>query len=143
MRRYQGVPCAFWETRVEKVNCLSSWSLSCRLFIFDDVVIAMRKGSVTVVALPWLAQLGGRREGGTGTELLSQPGMAGMGVPWAAGRKHWRHTGGRAQSPPSLGLVSIRSSFLPWDGPKITSPLRAAGCWGVLAPSSAERVGGG
>lgn len=70
-----------------------------------------------------------------------QPGMTGMGVPPASlpvqpgCGKHWRHTGRSAQSPPSLVLVRIRSWFLPWDGPKITSPLQAGGLWGVLAPA--------
>lgn len=70
---------------MEKVNFLSAWSLPQRLFIFGAVVITMMKGSVTVAALPWLAQLGGGRDGRTDTELLSQPGMAGMGVLSASG----------------------------------------------------------
>lgn len=77
-----------------------------------------------MAAVPWLAQLDGRRDGGTDTELLPQPVMAGMGVPSVSlpvqpgCGKHWRHTGGSAKSPPSLVFVRIRSWFLPWDGPK-------------------------
>lgn len=81
----EGPLCFLGNHSVEKVNFLSAWSLPRRLFIFGAVVIATRKGSVTVVALPWLSQLGGMRDGGMDTELLSQPGKAGMGVPRAAG----------------------------------------------------------
>lgn len=61
---------------MEKVNFLSAWSLPHRLFIFGAVVIVMKKGSVTVAALPWLAQLDGGRDGRTGTELLSHAWVA-------------------------------------------------------------------
>lgn len=77
----------------------------------------------------------GWREGwkdGHGTALPARHGWHGCALGCG---KHWRHTGGSPQSPPSLVLVSIRSSFLPWDGPKITSPLWPGGCLGVLAPS--------
>lgn len=107
--------CFLGNHNVEKANFLSMWSLPRQLFIFGAVVIVMMKGSATVAALPWLGQLHGRRDRGTDTELLPQPGMAGMGVPPAllpvqpGCGKHWRHTGGK-EAPNSLPAWSCLGS---------------------------------
>lgn len=79
----EGPLCFLGNHSVEKVNFLSVWSLPHRLFIFGAVVIAMMTGSVTVAAVPWLAQLDGRRDRGQPRNCSLQPRMAGMGAPSA------------------------------------------------------------